>query len=140
MGVDFSLNLKLRIDWSELDLFGHVNNVTFLKYAQAARVNYWEHIGLCQHFLACKEGPMLASVTCHFRKPLHYPGEVIILTRVKEMGNTSFSMQHRICDSNGVVAAEVDDVIVMFDFNKNKKMRFPDFFRTRVEALETSEK
>ena len=28
--------ITLRIDWSELDLFGHVNNVAFHKYAQTA--------------------------------------------------------------------------------------------------------
>jgi hypothetical protein len=28
----FSLKLELRIDWSEIDLFGHVNNLSIQKY------------------------------------------------------------------------------------------------------------
>ncbi len=44
----FSVKLDLRIDWSEIDLFGHVNNLAILKYVQAARVNYLELIDLMQ--------------------------------------------------------------------------------------------
>ena len=39
---DWPVRLHLRIDWSEMDVFGHVNNVMFMKYVQAARVHYWE--------------------------------------------------------------------------------------------------
>ena len=39
-------NISLRIDWSELDVFGHINNVMFNKYAQTARLNYVDTIGL----------------------------------------------------------------------------------------------
>lgn len=37
---NYNTSLELRIDWSEMDLFGHVNNVAFFKYVQASRVNY----------------------------------------------------------------------------------------------------
>ena len=32
--------MKLRIDWSEVDSFGHVNNLAILRYAQTARIHY----------------------------------------------------------------------------------------------------
>ena len=134
--MDFPVKLTLRIDWAELDLFGHVNNVMFIKYVQAARVNYWEQIGLYQHFRATNEGPMLASVTCQFRKPIHYPGTVTIQTRMKSIGNTSFSFQHQVLDQEGTLAAEAEDVMVMFDFNNNEKLPFPNEFRKKAEALE----
>jgi len=136
MRKDFSVRLNLRIDWSELDLMSHVNNVVFLKYAQSARVNYWEQIGLYQHLLKTKEGPMLASVTCQFRKQLLYPGSITIYTRMKSIGNTSFCLQHEIVDEEGDVTAEVEDVLVMFDFNNNEKMPFLEKIRKNVEELE----
>jgi len=133
---DFPVKLELRIDWAELDLFGHVNNVMFAKYAQAARVHYWEQIGLYKHYLETRRGPMVASFSCRFRKPLHYPGKVTIYTRMKHIGNTSFSLQHQIVDGQDELAAEAEDVIVMYDFEKGAKIRFPDPFRLKVEALE----
>lgn len=88
--------LKLRIDWSEMDLFGHVNNVAFMKYIQAARVNYWESIGLTQIHTSLNKGPMLAQTTCTFLQPLYYPGQISIETSLAFIKNSSFGLTHRI--------------------------------------------
>ncbi len=45
---DFKVKFEIRIDWSEIDLFGHINNLAIMKYVQAARVNYLELVGLMQ--------------------------------------------------------------------------------------------
>lgn len=132
----FTVALKLRIDWSELDYFGHVNNVSFFKYIQASRVNYWDQVGLTASHRATNIGPMLASSKCDFKRPLFYPGNIDILSRVEFIGNTSFSIVHRILDDQGEVAAEAQDVMVMFDFNKNEKIPFPPDLRSKIEALE----
>lgn len=132
----FSVELQLRIDWSDLDLFGHVNNVAFLKYIQAARVHYWEQIGLYSFFLQNKQGPMLASTNCEYKKPLFYPGEISIRTAMEFIKNTSFSLKHEIIAQDGESAALGQDVMVMFDFNKNEKMPFPEHLRLAVEKLE----
>ena len=50
--------------------------------------------------------------------------------------NTSFSLKHIIVDDQGHIAAEAEDVIVMYDFNKKEKIRFPDHFRSKAEELE----
>lgn len=134
--MNFPVQLKLRIDWSELDLFGHVNNVMFMKYVQAARVNYWEHIGLYQRFLTERKGPMLAATSCDFRKPLFYPGEVLIETRAEFVKNTSFGLHHRLLDGQGDIAAEAHDVMVMYDFIVSEKMAFPSDLRAAINALE----
>ena len=132
----YPVKLSLRIDWSELDLFGHVNNVAYLKYVQASRVSYWETIGLTKMYEETKKGPMLASTSCRFKKPLFYPGNIVIEARIDFIKNTSFGIHHRIIDDKGDVAAEADDVIVMYDFNSNEKMLFPEELRRRVEELE----
>jgi acyl-CoA thioester hydrolase len=121
--------LKLRIDWAELDLFGHVNNVMFMKYVQSARVNIWEQTGLYQDFLNTKRGPMLASVKCDFKKPLFYPGDVIIRSRMEFTGNTSFGLIHELFNHENELVATAQDVLVYFDFNINQKLSFPQQFK-----------
>ena len=133
---EYSVSLKLRIDWSELDYFGHVNNVSFYKYIQSSRINYWDQIGLRESHRKTNIGPLLASCKCDFRMPLYFPGEITILTKVAFIGNTSFSFQHLILNDKGEVAAEGQDVMVMFDFNKNEKVSFPMELKQKIEALE----
>jgi len=132
----FPVKLTLRIDWSELDIVGHVNNVAFLKYVQAARVNYWETIGLYQTYLQSKIGPMLASTSCQYKKPLFYPGNILIQTSLDFIKTTSFGFHHQIINYNNDLVAEAHDVMVLFDFTKNEKIPFPDDLRRLVEQLE----
>lgn len=132
----FPVKLPLRIDWSEMDLFGHVNNVSFMKYVQAARVNYWEQIGLYPHFAATNIGPMLASTSCLFKKPLFYPGNIVVQSRMAFIKTSSFGIHHQILDSEGAIAATAEDVMVLYDFTKNEKVTFPDALRKIVEELE----
>jgi acyl-CoA thioester hydrolase len=133
---DFSTIVKLRIDWSEIDLFGHVNNVAILKYVQAARVTFLETIGLMQLQSEAKTGPILASVSCQFCKPMFYPGGVTIYSKVGSIKNTSFEIQHALYDEQNEIAAQAKDIIVFFDFINNAKLRIPNEIREKIENLE----
>jgi len=133
---NFPVKLALRIDWSEMDLFGHVNNVAYFKYIQASRVNYWEMSGLAASFDKTRIGPILLSTSCQFIKPLFYPGQITIEATIEFIKNTSFGIHHRILDEQNEIAAEAKDVIVTFDFAKNRKVPVTDEFRKAVEAIE----
>lgn len=139
MMTSYPVKLNIRIDWSELDLFGHVNNLEFLKYVQAARVSYWEHIDLYKYFRETNIGPVLASVNCVFKKPLYYPGTVTITCGLRFIKNSSFGLYHRIIDDKGEVAAEAEDVMVLYDFNKNEKALFPEWMRQNIQTLEAND-
>lgn len=119
-----------------MDLFGHVNNVAYFKYIQAARVNYWEITGLAASFSATKAGPILLSVSCQFIKPLHYPGNIIVESRIEFIKTTSFGIHHRIMNEHNELCAEAHDVIVYFDFNRNEKIPVADEFRKAAEQIE----
>src|SRR6478609_8791472 len=133
---NFPVSLQLRIDWSELDYFAHVNNVSFFKYLQAARVNYWDEIGLTQSHRETNLGPLLASCKCDFKLPLYYPGQILIRSSVDFIKTTSFGIRHQILNDQNQLAAEAQDVLVMFDFNHNKKIPIPDSLRKKIEELE----
>lgn len=132
----FPIKLPLRLDWSEMDLFGHINNVSYFKYIQAARVNYWETALLTRIFDEKKLGPILLSTGCQFIKPLHYPGNIVVESRIEFIRNTSFGIHHRILNDNSEISAEAHDVIVMYDFNSNEKIPVPLDFRQAVEKIE----
>ncbi len=126
------LRTEIIIDWSELDAFGHVNNLQIMKYAQTARVHYLESLGLMQQFLEEKKGPILAAINTQFRKPLFYGGRALVETKVTNIGNTSIKLQHRILNDKGEIVAEVEDVIVYYDFVKNSKLSVSAEIRAKI--------
>ncbi|MBC8047801.1 MAG: acyl-CoA thioesterase [Fimbriimonadaceae bacterium] len=134
----FPIILKLRIDWSEMDLFGHINNVMYAKYIQASRVRYVEEIGIMKMLHEDKIGFMLASSSLQYKKPLHYPGEIIVQTRCEFVKNTSFGIHHQILNATNEIAAEAHDVLVMFDFNHNEKITIPDSVKKTISSLENT--
>ncbi len=133
---EFKTVLSLRIDWSEMDLFGHVNNVEFFKYMQASRVNYWDEIGLTHSFRDLKIGPMLASASCQFKKTLFYPGQIKVLARIDFIKNTSFGLTHLILNENNELAGIGTDIVVLYDYNINQKMPIPIDIRNAIHLRE----
>ena len=93
---EFKLNLEIRIDWSDLDMYKHVNNVSYMRYLQSGRVNFWEVTGIHKMYSNSNRGTMLVSTHCDFKKPLFYPGTASVKTRLDHIGNKSFSLKHLI--------------------------------------------
>ena len=129
--------LKLRIDWSDLDLLGHVNNVSIIRYMQAARIMYMENIGL-PVYPGMKTGPIEAATEIQFSRQLHFPGEIEVQTSVREVKNTSIILEHRIIDESGDVAVSGMEVIVHFDFVKQTKIPLTDQLRRNIIRYEES--
>ena len=76
----YKLELQLRIDWSDLDMYKHVNNISFMRYMQSGRVNFWEASGIYEMYENSNMGTMLVSTHCDFKKSLYYPGKAIVKT------------------------------------------------------------
>jgi acyl-CoA thioester hydrolase len=136
--TNYPLKLTLRLDWSEMDLYGHINNVAYFKYIQAARVNYWEKLGLSKQFSEIRIGPILASSGIDFRRPLHYPGTISVESGIDSIGESSFTILHRILNEQQDICAEGKDVVVLYDFNVNKKKPVPEEIRQLIDRLENS--
>jgi acyl-CoA thioester hydrolase len=131
----FPVKLHLRLDWSEMDLFGHINNVMYFKFIQASRVNFWEHAGFMNRYFKDKIGPILVSSGCQFKKPLFYPDSIMVEARIEFIKTTSMGLHHRILNSKDEIAAEAHDVIVLYDFNTNAKVPIPVELKTTIENM-----
>jgi acyl-CoA thioester hydrolase len=136
MQENYNTKLNLRIDWAELDLFGHINNVAFFKYVQAARVNYCELIGLTSLLDQTKHSFMVASSQCQYKKPLHYPGELTVFCKMDWIKNTSFQLAYQLVDSQKNLVAEAQDVLVVFDHFKKEKVTISVELKQSIERIE----
>lgn len=125
----FSTEIQLRIDWSEIDSFGHINNLAILRYVQSARVQLLEMLGLMplENISA-----VVAAISCQFRRPLYYPGDVTVRSKVGEIKTTSFAIKHEVFDDKGECAAEAEDIMVLFDFREGTKVALPDGLKSRL--------
>ncbi len=128
--------IDLPVIWVEMDAFKHVNNVNYFRYLETSRVTYLEQV----RWLVQREqgvGPILASVSARFRKPLFYPDTISVGARVTSLEDDRFSIEHVIVSHNQeVVTTEGQGTVVAFDYNAHQKASIPTEIRQRIEQLE----
>jgi acyl-CoA thioester hydrolase len=120
---------KTKIDWSEMDLFGHVNNVAYFKYFQSARVHFLSYLGINTSNPKDAQSFVVAECFCNYHQPLYYPVDIEIQTSVIWIKNSSFQLQHQILNSQSALCATGKDVVVLFDYSKNEKVFVSDNIR-----------
>ena len=124
--------IDIRIDWSEMDLFGHVNNVAYFKYVQASRVNYCETVGINTYNPNIKQSFAVAASNCEFKQPLFYPEEICIISTVEWIKNTSFKLNHFVYNSKKELVATANDIIVLFDYATNSKILINESIKSKM--------
>lgn len=132
----YPITITLRIDWCDLDIFKHVNNVMYFKYIQTARVNYWEQSKLVSMYEEDGIIPMLLSTQCRYIKPMYYPGDVTVKSSITYIKNSSFGLSHLLFDHHGDLVAEAQDVMVLLNEKTQQKVTVPDEIRAHIKSIE----
>ncbi len=132
------VTIELPVQWGDMDAFGHVNNVVYLRWFESARIAYFERAGVMLEMPGV--GPILARQEIDYRLPLEYPDRLLVSATVSKFGNTSFTMSLRMRSHRHerAIAAESVAVIVMLDYRIGRKVAVPEELKKRVEALEAS--
>jgi acyl-CoA thioester hydrolase len=133
----FPVLVEISVLWGDEDAFAHVNNVAYLRWCETGRIEYLQRIDLFPEMPPRGVGPIIASVTCHYRQPLRYPDTVVVGTRVTSIGNSSFRMEQRVVSrAKNEIAAEVESAMVTVDYSTGKPVRVPDAVREAIARIE----
>jgi acyl-CoA thioester hydrolase len=134
------VTVELPVQWGDMDSFGHVNNVVYLRWFESARIAYFERAGILERMATERVGPILARQTIDYRLPLQYPDALRVATTVIRLGKTSFTMGLRMRSraQGRAIAAEGESVVVMMDYRAGRKIQLWEELRRRIEELEAS--
>lgn len=127
----------ISVRWGDLDSMGHVNNAKYFTYCESARMSYFAAIRMLDHRESEKQGPALAAAHLNFRKQVRYPAELDVLTRVSEIGRSSFRMEYEILDRDSAErVADGHGVIVWVDYATGRSNPIPDSLREAIRQYE----
>jgi acyl-CoA thioester hydrolase len=106
-----------------MDAFGHVNNVTYLRYLEEARFDLVAAEGESTAFVA-----VVARQEISYRRPLrHRTRPVVIEVWVAELDDRSFTLAYEVKDAPGkaspsnVVYASARTVMVPYDLDASRR-------------------
>jgi len=102
---------KQYVRWGDLDAFGHVNNATYLTYAQEARFEWSKMLEM-----------VVARAEVDFIAPI-YDGDIFIDVAiwVNKIGNSSFGLTYEMKDGDQLLArVKTVQVTVALDTKKSR--------------------
>lgn len=118
--------------WSDNDVYGHVNNVTYYSYFDTVANNFLiEHGGLDIHS-ANVVGFVVAS-ECQYHTPVAYPEILEAGFRVNKIGSRSVEYGIAIFQKNREIAAATGSFTHVFvDRQAGKAVTIPDAIRNAL--------
>lgn len=134
--ANFPVQVKIPVAWGEMDAYGHVNNIYYLRYFESARIQYFQEIGLHDIKSQTGIGPILAQTTCNYLKPLKYPDQITVGAKVRSISKSSFVMEYVIVSEKMGISASGEGVIVMYDYNHFAKAELPLVVKDAIDQLE----
>ena len=111
------------IRFSDQDSMGHVNNVSFAAYIEAARTMLIQ--GLLDRFSHPGLDFILARVTIDYLQELHYPGVINVGARLTRLGSKSLTSGYGVFAGENCVAT-ASSVNVFYDMNTRQSVVPPD--------------
>lgn len=129
----FEIYSKVKVRYSETDMSGHVNNISYLIYLEQARAEYLDSLELGS--LNPNAIVVTADVWCHYHAEAFYSEELDVGVRVARIGNSSIDLEYCIQstrDRRLVVTGA--GTIVIVDKQTKKPLQIPEAVRDRIEV------
>ncbi|MFJ6908283.1 acyl-CoA thioesterase [Streptomyces griseoluteus] len=104
--------------WADMDAYGHVNNVVFLRYLEEARIDFLFRPG--KDF---QQGSVVARHEIDYKRQLvhrHHPVDVELW--ITEIRAASFTITYEVKDAD-TVYVRASTVVVPFDFEAQRPRR-----------------
>jgi acyl-CoA thioester hydrolase len=123
--------------WGDCDMFGHVNNVQFVRYYESGRLDYFHRL------LELSAGPdvvnslIIADIHVTFLRQIHHPSALEVGTRVSRLGNSSFDFEAAIfLRGEDEPCSTATAACVWFNFRDNHSAPIPPAERQIIKQFE----
>lgn len=133
--ADYKVFYPISTRWSDNDIYGHVNNVTYYSYFDTAANRYLIEEG----GLDISDGTIVGFVVnsgCQYHAPITYPEGIEAGVRVDKLGNSS--VQYGIAifrDGEEQAAAHGHFVHVFVERAANKSVPIPENLRAALQKI-----
>jgi acyl-CoA thioester hydrolase len=131
--------------WSDMDAYGHVNNVQFLRLLEDARVIAFAAQGSDEGGSVVDTGLLVARSEIEYLAPLVYRTvPVAIDLWVTGIAGASFDMGYEVLDEAGVdgahpqVYARAETTLVLYDLANHRPRRMSEKERVRLHDWQGS--
>ncbi len=128
----FVYETRIAVRWGDMDAMRHLNNATYFRYMETARIDWFRSIGCLPE--KDREGPIIANAFCNFYRQFEYPDEVLLKMYVSDLRRTTFEswVTMESVTEPGVIRAAGGSTTIWVDFAQQKAATLPDHMRALI--------
>jgi len=127
---------RFRVEFSDVDMLRHVNNLSYLRWAETARSEYFYDV--LGEQIGGRAGMILGKMQIVYELPMFYREFVALGARVSRIGTKSFDFEHEIwSEDRAARCALITTTMVAMDYTANETVVVPEAWRERIAAFET---
>jgi acyl-CoA thioester hydrolase len=120
---------RIPIRWGDMDAMGHVNNVTYFRYMEQARISWFDKL-VPERKAWKSNGIVIVNASCNFRRAMTYPGTVEVKLFSAKPGGSSVATYYEMrVDEDPEPYADGAAVVVFIDMKSQKPIRIPEEVR-----------
>jgi acyl-CoA thioester hydrolase len=133
--ADFRCTTRFRVPFCDIDMLQHVNNASYVVWAETARCAYFAEV--LKESLAGANGIILARLELDYEQPLDYREEVAVGCRIARIGRKSFDFAYEIwSETRQVRAAHGLTTMVAYDYAAKASIVIPERWREFIASYE----
>ncbi|CAM3022684.1 thioesterase family protein [Paenibacillus sediminis] len=133
----FQFSIPIKVRYSETDLLGHLNNVSYFIYFEQGRVDYLEHLELSDSLFNQETISVVADLECQYLGQIFIKDPLKLHVRIAKLGRSSFDLEYAVVQAlTGELKAVGRGAMVYIDTKSGKSLPLPDDARAKIIAFE----
>jgi len=125
--------MHIPVRWNDMDALGHVNNVSYFRYMEIARLQWLRELGYV--FDPQGGSVVIANTFCNFHRQFEYPDAAIVRTYVSNPGRSSYEswVTMEKAGEPGALCATGGATTIWVNAQTKKSAPLPAWLRAAIE-------
>jgi acyl-CoA thioester hydrolase len=132
----YPLFSRFTVPFADIDMMQHVNNVAYLRWAEALRSEYFARVMGGQ--INGDHGIIQATISFTYERQIVYRELIVVGCRIPRIGHKSFDIEYTVwSETHDRRAAHGITTMVAFDFSKQVTIPVSQAWRDAIAAFES---
>lgn len=137
----FRFYTPIQVRFSDTDMLGHINNVSYFSYFEHGRISYLQELDLRKYLLNPEQGLdgviVTANLECQYLHQIHFGKEIRLGVRVSRIGNSSMEFQYALTlPAENLLGAIGRGTVVYVDILTGKSKPIPAAAKEIIRSFE----
>lgn len=139
---NFRFFIPIQVRFSDTDMLGHINNVSYFSYFEYGRLAYIEELDLAKIWFSPHQQQtytwVVAQQECHYLNQVYYGSDIKLGVRTSRIGNSSMDIEYVIyLPQEEIIATIGRSTMVQIDIQTGKSAPLSEEVKRKIQQFES---